>query len=170
MKTSSIRFTQAAPRLVAAAILAATLAWAPGLALAAVQDAHAERSAQRINEMHGKLKITAAQEEQWAKVAQTMTDNARSMDALTQSRKDKGKDMTAVDDLKSYGEIADAHAEGIRKLTPAFASLYDSMSPPQKAEADTLFRHGYRMKGNRHGHRHAPRNAPKNGQQLMDAK
>jgi hypothetical protein len=50
--------------------------------------------------------------------------------------------MTAVDDLKSYGEIADAHANGIKKLTPVFADLYTSMSDVQKKEADTLFRHG----------------------------
>ena len=52
--------------------------------------------------------------------------------------------MTAVDDLKSYGEIADAHANGIKKLTPVFADLYASMSDAQKKEADTLFRHGDR--------------------------
>jgi hypothetical protein len=48
--------------------------------------------------------------------------------------------MTAVDDLKSYGEIADAHADGIKKLTPVFAALYASMSDAQKKEADAIFR------------------------------
>jgi hypothetical protein len=55
------------------------------------------------------------------------------------------KDMTALDDLKSYGEIADAHAEGIKKLTPVFAVLYDTMSDPQKLAADNLFRRGEHM-------------------------
>ena len=36
--------------------------------------------------------------------------------------------MSAVDDLKSYGQVADVHADGIRRLTPAFQMLYDSMS------------------------------------------
>ena len=71
------------------------------------------------------------------------------MDALTQARVDHTKDMTAVDDLNSYGEIADAHAEGIRKLTPEFATLYSTMSDSQKRSADEFFRHGS------HGHAHA---------------
>ena len=50
--------------------------------------------------------------------------------------------MTAVDDLVSYGEIAEAHAAGIKRLTPAFATLYASMSDAQKLEADKLFRRG----------------------------
>ena len=53
--------------------------------------------------------------------------------------------MNAVDDLKSYGEITDAHADGIKKFTPVFATLYDSMSDAQKKQADTLFRHGGKM-------------------------
>lgn len=35
--------------------------------------------------MHAKLDITSSQEEQWAKVAEVMRDNARSMDSLMQS-------------------------------------------------------------------------------------
>jgi hypothetical protein len=64
------------------------------------------------------------------------------MDALTQARIDHAKDRTAVDDLKSYGEITEAHAEGIKHLTPVFADLYASMSDTQKKEADNFFRHG----------------------------
>src|SRR5208337_3332364 len=94
--------------------------------------------------------ITAAQEAQWAKVAEVMRDDAKSMDSLTQARADHAKDMTAVEDLKSYGEIAEAHAEGIKKLTPMFADLYASMSDAQKKEADTLFRHGDKI----HKHSH----------------
>jgi len=147
------QLNHAGARLVAAAVIAATLSIAPGLAVAS-PDGRVERSEKRIVDMHDKLKITSSQETLWAAVAQAMTENAQAMDALTQARKDRSGQMTAVDDLKSYGEIADAHAAGIRKLTPAFASLYDSMSSPQKAEADTLFRHGDRMhRGNRHGPR-----------------
>lgn len=175
MKISGIRLNQAGPRLVASALIAATLALAPGLAPAAGMEAgmvaHTARSEQRINDMHSQLKITAAQEEQWAKVAQAMTDNAKAMDTLTQARKDKGKGMTAVDDLRSYGEIADAHAEGIRKLTPAFATLYEGMSPAQKVEADTLFRRGSGMsRGGKHGYRNGPKKGPTNGQSQMDVK
>jgi periplasmic protein CpxP/Spy len=92
--------------------------------------------------MYAKLKITPAQEAQWAKVAQVMLEYAKTMDALTQVRVDHAKDMSAIDDLKSYGEIAESHANGIKKLTPVFADLYASMSDAQKNEVDTLFREG----------------------------
>jgi periplasmic protein CpxP/Spy len=74
-------------------------------------------------DLHAKLKITPAQEEQRAKVTQVMLDDAKTMDALTQTRFDHTKNMTAVDDLKSYGEIAEAHANRIKKLTTVFADL-----------------------------------------------
>jgi hypothetical protein len=103
-----------------------------------------ERVEARIKNMHAKLKITQTQEEQWSKVAQVMRDNAKSMDALTHARFEHAKTMSAVEDLKSYGEITDAHADGIKKFTPVFAALYGSMSDAQKKEADALFRHGGR--------------------------
>ena len=46
---------------------------------------------------------------------------------------------SAVDDLKSYQEIADAHVAGLEKLIPVFKDLYSTMSPEQKANADALF-------------------------------
>ena len=142
MKLSGNQFTYAGTRLIAAVAVAATLAFAPAVVLAADKDAHQDRSELRIKDMHAKLKITAAQEAQWAKVAGVMRDDAKAMDTLTQARFDHAKDMTAVDDLKSYGEITDAHADGIKKLTPVFADLYASMSDTQKKEADAFFREG----------------------------
>jgi protein CpxP len=114
------------------------------------KDAHEDRVELRIKDLHAKLRVTAEQEEQWAKVAQAMLDDAKIMDALTQIRVDHAKDMTDVDDLKSYGEIVDAHANGIKKLTPVFADLYASMTEAQKKEADAFFRYG----NNKHGHKH----------------
>lgn len=142
MKLNGNQFTYASARLIAAASLVATLAFAPGVVLAADKDVHQDRTELRIKNMHTRLKITPAQEEQWAKVAHVMHDDAKTMDALTQARVDHAKDMNAVDDLKSYGEITEAHANGIKKLTPVFADLYASMSDAQKKAADTLFRHG----------------------------
>ena len=141
MKLSGNQFTYATARLISAATLAVILVIAPGLAFAVDKDAHEDRIELRIKDMHAKLKITPAQEEQWHKVSQTMLDDAKIMDTLTQARVDHAKEMTAIDDLKSYGEIAEAHATGIKKLTPIFADLYASMSDTQKKEADTLFRH-----------------------------
>jgi periplasmic protein CpxP/Spy len=143
MKQSSYQFTYAAARAVAAAALVAAIAFAPGVVFAAKASSE-ERVEARIKNMHGKLKITQTQEDKWTKVAQVMRDNAKSMDVLTQARFEHAKTMTAVDDLKSYGEITDAHADGIKKFTPVFATLYASMSDAQKKEADALFRHGGR--------------------------
>jgi hypothetical protein len=136
------RFTAVAARTLTAAALVATVAFASGPALAAKAPAQ-DRVEARISDMHAKLKITAAQEGQWTKVAQMMRDNAKAMDALTQTRYENAKTMTAIDDLKSYGEITDAHADGIKKFTPVFATLYADMSDVQKKEADTLFRRGH---------------------------
>jgi hypothetical protein len=47
--------------------------------------------------------------------------------------------MTALEDLKSYSEIADAHATGLKKFIPAFEALYASMSEEQRKNADSLF-------------------------------
>jgi len=128
--------------LIPVAALIATLALAPALVLAAEKVVHEDRAELRIKDMHTQFKITAEQEPQWLKVTQVMRDDAKTMDALTQARIDHAKDMTAVDDLKSYGEITEAHAEGIKHLTPVFADLYASMSDTQKKEADNFFRHG----------------------------
>jgi protein CpxP len=141
MIRSGYQSAYAAARAVAAAALVATIAFASGPVIAAKASAE-DRVEARISNMHAKLKITPAQEDQWSKVAQVMRENAKSMDALTQSRFEKAKAMTAVDDLKSYGEITDAHADGIKKFTPVFTTLYESMSDAQKKDADTLFRHG----------------------------
>jgi periplasmic protein CpxP/Spy len=152
MKQSGIQFNLASARLIGAMVLAATLVFVPGAVFATAKVAHEDRAELRIKDMHTKLKITSAQEEQWVKVADVMRDNGKTMDTLTQARVDHAKDTNAIDDLKSYGEVAEAHADGIKKLTPLFADLYASMSDVQKKEADTLFRHGYHENG---GHKHS---------------
>jgi periplasmic protein CpxP/Spy len=155
MKLSGNQFTYASAHLITAAVLATVLIFAPGVVFAADKDAHEDRAELRIKDIHAKLKITAAQEEKWDKVAEVMLNNGKTMDTLTQARVDHAKDMNAVDDLKTYGEVAEAHADGIKKLTPLFADLYASMSDVQKKEADTLFRHGYHEHGgHKHNHSH----------------
>lgn len=149
MKLSSNQFTYVNARLITAAVLAATLVFASGVIVAADKNAHEDRVELRIKDMHAKLKITAVQEEQWAKVATVMLDDAKIMDTLTQARADHAKTMTAIDDLKSYSEIVDAHANGLKKLIPLFAGLYTSMSDAQKKAADTFFHHGYHEDGDR---------------------
>ena len=99
-----------------------------------------ERVETVIKDLHSKLKITEKQERQWNKVAQVMRDNAKTMDALMKTRLEKGKAMNAVEDLKSYSEVTDAHAAGIKKFIPVFESLYVGMSDEQKKDADAVFK------------------------------
>ena len=46
---------------------------------------------------------------------------------------------TAVDDLKTYQEFTEVRLEGLKHLISNFKSLYDSMTPEQKKNADTVF-------------------------------
>jgi hypothetical protein len=94
----------------------------------------------RISELHAKLHITAAQETQWATVAQAMRDNAQNMDALIKDRSAQATKMTAVEDLVSYEKLAAAHEDGLKKFIPVFQTLYDGMSDAQKKSADAAFR------------------------------
>lgn len=98
----------------------------------------AERVEDRIKSLHDQLMITAAQEPQWNAVAQAMRDGSQSMEAAIKQRIE-ARGASAVDELKAYEAIADAHAQEVQKLIPPFQALYDAMSDDQKKTADTLF-------------------------------
>ncbi len=93
-----------------------------------------------IRDLHKKLQITDAQKTQWDALAQVMRDNAQKMADLEKRRAADAKSMTAVDVVKSYSEVIDAHEDGMKKFIPAFEDLYNSMSDSQKKIADSLFR------------------------------
>jgi len=113
----------------------------------------ADRIEARIKELHAQLHITPAQENLWQNVTQVMRDNAQRIDALTKARAEHAQTMTAVDDVHAYSDIAEAHAEGVKKFLPAFEALYASMSDAQKQHTDAFFRHRL----DRRLERHAPR-------------
>jgi periplasmic protein CpxP/Spy len=92
-----------------------------------------------IAQLRKKLKITEQQKLQWEAFAQVMRDNATQFAVVTKSRQEKMKSLNAVDDLRSYQEIAQTHATGLKRLTDTFQALYDTMSPEQKKNADTVF-------------------------------
>jgi uncharacterized protein (DUF1697 family) len=117
----------------------------PGMA-AAGKASKVDRVEARIKELHSKLKITPAQKDLWNNVTQVMRENAKTMESLIKARSEEAGTMTAIDDLKSYGEIVEAHADGIRKFIPVFEPLYASMSDAQKKDADKLFSHHERTK------------------------
>jgi len=92
-----------------------------------------------IARLHDQLKITPAETAQWNAVAQVMRDNAQHLSTLVAQRTKGQKSMSAVDNLRDYQAITDAHADGLKKLVPAFSALYASMSDAQKKTADHLF-------------------------------
>jgi hypothetical protein len=150
MQRLAYPFTSPTALAVAAAVLLATIALtgarpahaasvAPGQVTAGKASA-VDRAEARIKELHTKLKITQTQEDLWHNVTQVMRDNAQTMDALHKARSDQAQTMSALDELKSYGDVAEAHAAGIKKFAPVFGTLYASMSDAQKKNADTLFR------------------------------
>jgi protein CpxP len=104
----------------------------------AKRDAAVEK---HIGELHATLKITATQEAQWNDVANTMRESAKEMDKAIDKRTANAATATAVEDLKAYGDIAQTHANGVKKLATSFSGLYSAMSDEQKKAADAAFSH-----------------------------
>ena len=101
-----------------------------------------KRLEERITQLHTQLQITPQQEPLWSKVADTMRSNAQSMHDAYDQRMSKTDSFTAVDDLKSYGDLAQAHADSVKNLETAFEPLYAALSDTQKKAADDAFRNG----------------------------
>ncbi len=97
-----------------------------------------------IQHLHDNLMITHSQEQLWQAVAKIMRENADTLNALAKTRAERADTANAIDDLKSYAEISEAHANGTKRLLPAFEALYNSMSAEQKQKADAEFRGHYR--------------------------
>ena len=95
---------------------------------------------QRIATLHTQLRITASQEAQWGQIADVMRQNAAAVEAAIKDRQATASTMSAMENLQSYQKIAQAHAQGMEKLIPAFQTLYDSMTDAQKKNADSVFR------------------------------
>jgi hypothetical protein len=111
---------------------------------AAMAKADAKRDAaveRHITDLYTKLKITSAEEPQWKKVAETMRENASELDRAIDKRDASIASATAVDNLNSYAEIAEAHAKNVKKLASVFSGLYSVMSDDQKKVADEVFSH-----------------------------
>jgi hypothetical protein len=89
------------------------------------------------------LGITAAQDPQWSAFADVMRGSAAHLGEALRARS-ANPAMNAVDDLRTYTAIAEAQAEDLRKLLPAFESLYASLTPAQQHAADVLFRNSDR--------------------------
>jgi len=80
-----------------------------------------------------------------------MRDNAKEMGDAVEKREAAKQTTSALDDLKAYQAVAQAHADGLKALVPAFENLYGALSDTQKAQADELFKHG--PNGGKHKHK-----------------
>src|ERR1700723_1377280 len=94
----------------------------------------------RIRDLHKKLHITEAQKPQWDALAMVMRDNAQAMVDLQKQRAADSQSMSAVEVIKSYESVIEAHESGMKKFVPPFEALYNTMSDTQKKSADSLFR------------------------------
>jgi periplasmic protein CpxP/Spy len=99
-----------------------------------------ERVENRINELHAQLRITPAEQQQWVQFAQVMRENAHDMDQAFIQRAEQFQSMNAVQNMQSYEQIAEAHAQHVQKLVAAFENLYNAMPDQQKQLADQVFR------------------------------
>jgi periplasmic protein CpxP/Spy len=107
---------------------------------AAATETKGETVEQRIATLHASLKITPDEDTKWNAVAQSMRENAASMDKLVaEGRTSAPQNMSAVDDLKMYQKSAQAHVDGLKNLISSFSTLYSAMPDAQKKVADSVF-------------------------------
>jgi hypothetical protein len=129
----------------------------------ALDRASPEKVEARIKELHDKLGVTADQEGKWKDVADAMRETAKDVRAKVTERTEKAADkpVTAVDELKTYAEMAEAHYDGAKRIIGPFEKLYDAMTPEQKKDADELFAHPHMRAdaGGMGAHHHVRRTA-----------
>jgi len=99
---------------------------------------------EHINKLRQELKITPDEERDWNSVAKTMRENAKDLDRVIDKREASVGSATAVEDLNSYAEVAQAHAAAVKRLADTFSALYSEMSDSQKKTADQVFSHRHR--------------------------
>jgi hypothetical protein len=103
----------------------------------------ADRVEKHIADLHAELRITPAQQSEWDQFAQIMRENAANMDKVLEQRRAGFESMNAADNMQSYAEIAQQHAQDMQKLATTFKALYATLSDDQKKNADAVFRaHG----------------------------
>jgi Spy/CpxP family protein refolding chaperone len=146
----TVRAAGAAATLLGAIVLASPLLATEKMAPSPAQQAMAAPASDsaagltsveaRIRDLHKKLHITEAQKPQWDALAMVMRDNAQAMVDLQKQRAADSQSMSAVEVIKSYESVIEAHESGMKKFVPPFEALYNTMSDAQKKSADSLFR------------------------------
>jgi periplasmic protein CpxP/Spy len=95
---------------------------------------------EHIRQLHAQLRITPAEQPQWDRFAEIMRQNARAMDQEFAERRQQFATMNALQNMQSYEKIAEAHAQQLQRLVPAFENLYNAMPEQQKRLTDQVFR------------------------------
>jgi hypothetical protein len=123
-KIIAIAVCVAASSLYAPGVFAQTAAPAPSSAANKPMHKQPRYSVEeQIQRLHKELEITPSQEAQWGQVAQAMRGNAAQMKQMFQAQRGNRESMTAIQLLNNYNTIVQAHADGIKKVTDAFAPL-----------------------------------------------
>jgi hypothetical protein len=110
-----------------------------------------ERVENRIKQLHTQLRITSAEEPQWNQFAEVMRQNARDIDQAILNRTQQFETMNAVQNMQSYEQLAEQHAQHVQKLVVAFENLYGAMPEQQKQLADQVFRANAQQHDQRRG-------------------
>jgi protein CpxP len=113
---------------------------APKAKAAVKPESRADRVEQHITQLHTQLHITPAQQGVWDQFAQVMRENAKNMGETLGHRGTTYASMNAAENMQSYAQVAEVHAQDTQKLAAAFQTLYGSMSDEQKKNADAVFR------------------------------
>jgi hypothetical protein len=129
--------TSIAAVAVAASVLAPSLALAQGNTQQNPMD---QRVEQHIQQMRSELQITPQEQPEWHSFAQTMWQNAHEMNQILQRRAANLQTMNAAEDMQSYAQLAEVHAQNMQRMSAAFDQLYGVMSPQQRDHATQLFR------------------------------
>lgn len=98
-----------------------------------------ERIEARVQDLHQRLGIRPEQESKWKGVAAAMRENGKNMEAAMEKRRDAWAKMSAIEDLKSYQQMSEAHSDALKNMIDAFTPLYESMSADQRRAADEVF-------------------------------
>lgn len=91
----------------------------------------------QISDLQKRLKITPAQQPQFDAFAQAVRQNTQEMNSLMQQEQQKTA-RNAVEDLRISVLVAQAEADGLKRLLPPLEALYASLSDQQKRTADQL--------------------------------
>lgn len=98
------------------------------------------RMEEKLTTLQNQLKLTDTQKVKWNSYAETARGNVKAMREMVAQRHQTQTPKTALDAFRSRQQIAEARAEGARKLTSAFEALYASLSDDQKKIADAAIK------------------------------